>query len=51
MAFDGKFRRSGLELVKLDCDYLLGLFQKTESVRFEVFTKIWKETKFSEIFQ
>ncbi|XP_008313639.1 snRNA-activating protein complex subunit 1b [Cynoglossus semilaevis] len=50
MAFDGKFRRSGSELVKLDCDYLLGLFQKTESVRFEVFTKIWKETKFSEIF-
>lgn len=33
-----------------DCAVLLGLFQKTESVRFEVFSKIWRDMKFSEIF-
>lgn len=36
--------------VKLDCEELLSRFQKTESVRFETFSKIWREMKFSEIF-
>lgn len=36
--------------VKLDCEELLSRFQKTESVRFETFSRIWREMKFSEIF-
>ncbi|XP_076604959.1 snRNA-activating protein complex subunit 1b [Chaetodon auriga] len=36
--------------VKSDCEELLGRFQQTDSVRFEVFSKIWREMKFSEIF-
>ena len=36
--------------VKDDCEELLARFQKTESVRFEVFAGIWREMKFSEIF-
>ncbi|XP_056446292.1 snRNA-activating protein complex subunit 1-like [Gadus chalcogrammus] len=36
--------------VKDDCEELLARFQKTESVRFEVFAKIWREMKFYEIF-
>lgn len=36
--------------VKSDCEELLSRFQTTDSVRFEVFSKIWREMKFSEIF-
>ncbi|XP_070776955.1 snRNA-activating protein complex subunit 1b [Enoplosus armatus] len=36
--------------VKSDCEELLSRFQRTESVRFEVFSKIWREMKFSQIF-
>lgn len=36
--------------VKSDCEELLSRFQKTESVRFEIFSKTWREMKFSEIF-
>lgn len=36
--------------VKSDCEELLSRFQRTESVRFEVFSKIWREMKFSHIF-
>lgn len=36
--------------VKLDCEELLSRFQKTESVRFETFSTLWREMKFSEIF-
>ncbi|XP_039993092.1 snRNA-activating protein complex subunit 1b [Xiphias gladius] len=36
--------------VKLDCEELLSRFQRTESVRFEVFSKIWREMNFSHIF-
>lgn len=38
------------KLVQLDCEELLSRFQKTESVRFETFSRIWREMKFSEIF-
>uniref|UniRef100_UPI0037E987F2 snRNA-activating protein complex subunit 1b n=1 Tax=Semicossyphus pulcher TaxID=241346 RepID=UPI0037E987F2 len=38
------------KLVKADCEELLGRFKQTDSVRFEVFSKIWREMKFSEIF-
>lgn len=37
-------------LVKADCEELLSRFKQTESVRFEVFSRIWREMKFSEIF-
>ncbi|KAI9521966.1 hypothetical protein NQZ68_041605 [Dissostichus eleginoides] len=33
-----------------DCENLLSLFQKTDSVRFEVFSTIWREMNFSHIF-
>lgn len=36
--------------VKLDCEELLRRFQKSDSVRFETFSRIWREMKFSEIF-
>ncbi|XP_026159177.1 snRNA-activating protein complex subunit 1b [Mastacembelus armatus] len=36
--------------VKSDCEELLSRFQRTESVRFEIFSKIWREMKFSHIF-
>ncbi|XP_047230042.1 snRNA-activating protein complex subunit 1-like isoform X2 [Girardinichthys multiradiatus] len=36
--------------VKSDCESLLGRFQQTQSVRFEVFSNIWKEMKFVQIF-
>ncbi|XP_076002804.1 snRNA-activating protein complex subunit 1b [Genypterus blacodes] len=38
------------ECVKSDCELLLTRFKLTESVRFEVFSKIWKDMKFSHIF-
>ncbi|XP_077477744.1 snRNA-activating protein complex subunit 1-like [Stigmatopora argus] len=38
------------EQVRSDCEELLALFQQTDSVRFEVFSKIWKEMKFGQIF-
>lgn len=47
-------RRGEIELYRSpvieDCENLLSLFQKTDSVRFEVFSKIWKEMNFSHIF-
>ncbi|KAM9777591.1 snRNA-activating protein complex subunit 1b [Neosynchiropus ocellatus] len=36
--------------VKEDCEELLRRFQKTQSVRFEVFTQIWRDLKFEQIF-
>ncbi|XP_074548287.1 snRNA-activating protein complex subunit 1b [Halichoeres trimaculatus] len=36
--------------VKADCEELLNRFKQTQSVRFEVFSSIWREMKFSEIF-
>ncbi|KAG9481276.1 snRNA-activating protein complex subunit 1 [Eleutherodactylus coqui] len=36
--------------IKEDCETLLGLFQATDSVRYEVFLSIWKEIKFNSIF-
>ncbi|XP_041828175.1 snRNA-activating protein complex subunit 1b [Melanotaenia boesemani] len=36
--------------VKSDCEELLSRFQQTDSVRFEVFSSIWREMKFSHIF-
>ncbi|XP_068607825.1 snRNA-activating protein complex subunit 1b [Brachionichthys hirsutus] len=38
------------EQVEEDCEELLKRFKETESVRFEVFKNIWRETKFSQIF-
>ncbi|KAM4723589.1 snRNA-activating protein complex subunit 1-like isoform 1-T1 [Anableps anableps] len=37
--------------VKSDCEALLSRFQQTQSVRFEVFSNIWKEMKFVQIFR
>ncbi|KAM4542445.1 snRNA-activating protein complex subunit 1b [Odontesthes bonariensis] len=36
--------------VKSDSEELLNRFQQTQSVRFEVFSSIWREMKFSQIF-
>nr|XP_020467199.1 snRNA-activating protein complex subunit 1 [Monopterus albus] len=36
--------------VKSDCEELLSRFQRAESVRFEIFSRIWREMKFSHIF-
>ncbi|XP_069391250.1 snRNA-activating protein complex subunit 1b [Paralichthys olivaceus] len=36
--------------LKSDCELLLGRFQKTESVRFQVFSQIWRELNFTHIF-
>ncbi|XP_040916141.1 snRNA-activating protein complex subunit 1b [Toxotes jaculatrix] len=36
--------------VRSDCEELLSRFQRTDSVRFEVFSKIWREMNFSHIF-
>lgn len=36
--------------VKSDCEQLLSRFQTTESVRFQVFSQIWRELKFEQIF-
>ncbi|XP_029454011.1 snRNA-activating protein complex subunit 1 [Rhinatrema bivittatum] len=36
--------------LKTDCETLLGRFQESASVRFEEFSAIWKEMKFSTIF-
>lgn len=36
--------------MKADCDLLLNRFQQTESVRFEVFSEIWRDMKFEQIF-
>lgn len=36
--------------VKSDCEELLNRFQRTQSVRFEVFFSIWKQMKFAQIF-
>lgn len=36
--------------VKEDCERLLSLFQQTDSVRFEMFSKLWREMNFSQIF-
>lgn len=38
------------EHIKLDCEELLGRFQRTQSVRFEVFVNIWREMEFAKIF-
>ncbi|XP_051951380.1 snRNA-activating protein complex subunit 1a, partial [Xyrauchen texanus] len=35
---------------KTDCEELLGRFQQTESVRYEVFSAIWREMNFSSVF-
>ncbi|XP_034004915.1 LOW QUALITY PROTEIN: snRNA-activating protein complex subunit 1-like [Trematomus bernacchii] len=47
-------RKAEIELYRSpvieDCENLLSLFQKTDSVRFEVFSKIWREMNFSHIF-
>lgn len=37
--------------VKSDCEELLNRFQRTASIRFEIFAKIWREMKFSDIFR
>ncbi|KAL6106045.1 snapc1 [Pungitius sinensis] len=39
-----------LEEVRSDCVELLSRFQTSDSVRFQVFSKIWREMNFSEIF-
>ncbi|XP_054861868.1 snRNA-activating protein complex subunit 1b [Amphiprion ocellaris] len=36
--------------VKTDCELLLSRFQQTQSVRFEVFSGIWRDVNFSHIF-
>ncbi|KAM3920181.1 snRNA-activating protein complex subunit 1 [Leptodactylus fuscus] len=36
--------------IKEDCENFLGLFQATDSVRYEEFLSIWKEIKFNTIF-
>ncbi|XP_071354966.1 snRNA-activating protein complex subunit 1b [Trachinotus anak] len=36
--------------VKSDCEELLSRFQQTDSVRFEVFSKIWREMNFAQIY-
>nr|XP_057947203.1 snRNA-activating protein complex subunit 1-like [Doryrhamphus excisus]XP_057947251.1 snRNA-activating protein complex subunit 1-like [Doryrhamphus excisus] len=36
--------------VKCDCEELLRRFQQSESVRFEIFSQIWREMKFEQIF-
>ncbi|XP_074487973.1 snRNA-activating protein complex subunit 1-like isoform X1 [Sebastes fasciatus] len=36
--------------VKVDCVELLSRFQRTESVRFQIFSKVWREMNFSHIF-
>ncbi|XP_069008917.1 snRNA-activating protein complex subunit 1b [Embiotoca jacksoni] len=36
--------------LKYDCEQLLSRFQRTKSVRFEVFANIWRDMKFSSIF-
>ncbi|KAM9841961.1 snRNA-activating protein complex subunit 1b [Aulostomus maculatus] len=36
--------------VKTDCEDLLSRFQTTDSVRFDIFSKIWREMKFEDIF-
>uniref|UniRef100_A0A8C6TR09 Small nuclear RNA activating complex polypeptide 1 n=1 Tax=Neogobius melanostomus TaxID=47308 RepID=A0A8C6TR09_9GOBI len=38
------------QVVKADCDLLLNRFQLSESVRFEVFSQIWRNMKFDQIF-
>ncbi|KAG7232945.1 hypothetical protein INR49_005797 [Caranx melampygus] len=41
---------SHMKHVKADCEKLLSRFRETDSVRFETFSKIWREMKFSQIF-
>ncbi|XP_030574946.1 snRNA-activating protein complex subunit 1b isoform X2 [Archocentrus centrarchus] len=36
--------------VKADCEELLRRFQQTQSVRFEIFARIWRKMAFSQIF-
>lgn len=36
--------------IKVDCEELLTRFQQTESVRYDIFSTIWREMKFSNIF-
>ncbi|XP_053701529.1 snRNA-activating protein complex subunit 1b [Synchiropus splendidus] len=36
--------------VKEDCEELLGRFQRSQSVRFEAFSQIWRDMKFEQIF-
>lgn len=36
--------------VQSDCEELLSRFQRSESVRFENFSEIWREMKFFQIF-
>ncbi|MCI4376835.1 hypothetical protein PGIGA_G00193140 [Pangasianodon gigas] len=38
------------QTLKTDCEDLLGRFQATASVRFEEFSAIWREMKFSSVF-
>ncbi|XP_061531410.1 snRNA-activating protein complex subunit 1b [Phycodurus eques] len=38
------------EQVRSDCEELLARFQQTDSVRFENFSRIWREMKFGQIF-
>ncbi|XP_041669357.1 snRNA-activating protein complex subunit 1b isoform X2 [Cheilinus undulatus] len=38
------------KLVEKDCEELLTRFKHTGSVRFEIFSRLWKEMKFSQIF-
>ncbi|XP_061632191.1 snRNA-activating protein complex subunit 1b isoform X5 [Phyllopteryx taeniolatus] len=38
------------EHVRSDCEELLARFQQTDSVRFENFSRIWREMKFGQIF-
>lgn len=39
-----------LKQVKSDCEELLSRFQRSETVRFEKFSEIWREMKFFQIF-
>lgn len=36
--------------VKSDCEELLSRFRRTQSVRFEIFSGIWRDMKFASIF-
>ncbi|XP_019734609.1 snRNA-activating protein complex subunit 1b [Hippocampus comes] len=45
-----KTKSSRNQQVRSDCEELLARFQQTDSVRFEVFSQIWREMKFGHIF-
>ncbi|XP_051942488.1 snRNA-activating protein complex subunit 1b [Hippocampus zosterae] len=44
-----KTKSSWNQHVRSDCEELLARFQQTDSVRFEVFSQIWREMKFGQI--